>query len=180
MKIIKGITKTVIATTKDQFETEDGQIFSNEKDAIIHEDELKIKNTFIEKYKVRDIDQYNYGIDADSDCTVTSIYIENLEEETINDLKIFYPYLKTYDNWIKNIKTGINIIIIEESDSCFIGKWSGYYLYILSLDDLIKSKTKELDNMKELRDNYLVEWKISITFVVQINHLKLYKYENLQ
>ena len=157
MKKIDGIIQTIVSKTSDTFETEDGRIFYNEEDAIKYETNLKMKNSFIKKYKVKDIDKCYYGINADLDSTVISIYIEKIDNETLNDLRAYYPYLKTYNNWIEDIKIGINIIIVELSDSCSIGQWSGYCLYIHPLDDLIISKKEELNNMKELKNNYFLQ-----------------------
>ena len=121
MKKIKGETVTRISTTQDKFETVDGKIFYDKKDAIIHEDELKVIEMIIKKYKIKNIDPYIYGINVNNDYTIKSLYIENLEEDTLNDLRIYYPYLNTYSGWINEIKLGINIILTEEYDSCSIG-----------------------------------------------------------
>ena len=76
---INGTIQTITSISKDTFETEDGKIFYDKKDAIIHEDELKVIEMIIKKYKIKNIDPYIYGINVNNDYTIKSLYIENLE-----------------------------------------------------------------------------------------------------
>jgi len=161
MKIIKGVVHTITTRTQDKFESEDGTIFHSEEAALKYESNLKIKSILIEKYKIKDIEDPDiYGINANGDYTVRSIFISDLSEETLNDLKSLLPYIE-YDRCrlLKDFKLGVNIIIEDRYETCGLSKWSGYSLYIHHIDDLIDEQKLKMSKIDELKNNYIINKK---------------------
>jgi len=152
MKIIKEKTFTYVKKEieVDMYETEDGKKYRNESDAIKHEKNLNNKKIFIEKYKVRDIYPSDYGIDYYNVVDSKILYIEELNDDTKNDLMKFYPYLEYHKSKFNDIKSGWSIFIEEEHDSCGTSRWSGYNLNIYNVNDLIDEKEYQIEKMKKI------------------------------
>jgi hypothetical protein len=156
MKTIKE--KRQICVPKEEeielFETIDGKKFKSEKEATEYEEIIIKKRTLEEKYKIKNIIIDDYGVDYNDNLTSSKLcYIENLNDETINDLICIYPYLG-YEGlmilMIKKIKIGWNFFIETEYDSNFISRWGGYNLNIYSLEDVIKEKKEQLKKLNEI------------------------------
>lgn len=136
----------------EMFETIDGKKFSNEKEAIEHEEKLNKRKILEDKYKMKSIDTDEYGLEySDSLLSSKLLYIEELNDETKNDLIQLYPYLKYDRRRIDNVKIGWNFFIESEYDSNSLGSWGGYNLYIYNLENVIKNKENELKKLNEIR-----------------------------
>jgi hypothetical protein len=133
--------------------TEDGHKFRTVEEAKKHEELLERVKEFNEKYKVKEIDPDDYGINSSNCISSVALYIEELNEETIQDLTSKYPYLKESERLLERIKTGWNIIIEEEYDSNCIGRWSGYELNIYHPEDIIEERKEQIEKLNKLVEN---------------------------
>lgn len=153
MKTVEVEQKYQVYQTKkaQMFETEDGKKFNTEEEAIKHEEylnEIKILN---EKYKIKNIDTDEYGIEySDNLLSSKLLFITELDDETKKDLIFLYPYLGYDIRKLNLIKSGYNFFIETEYDTCSYGKWSGYSLYIYNLNGIIDEKENQLKKLKEL------------------------------
>ena len=136
----------------EMFETIDGRKFHKKEEAIKHEEAVLRRREVESKYKSKDINVYDYGIDYnDSLSTSSLLYVEKLDEETIKDLTFLYPYLEYSKSKMNDIKPGWNFFIETEYDSCSLGRWSGYDLHIYGLNDTIREKEEQLKKLKEIQ-----------------------------
>jgi len=146
MKKIKE--KTLIPSYVEQsttmFQTDDGEKFKTEEEALKHEEHLK-KNSFLyEKYKIKDIDTEEYGIDYyDSLSSARLVYIEEKNDINKEELQWLYRALD-----FNKLKKGWNFFIETEYDSCSYG--GGYDLHVEHLEYVILEKELQLKKMKEL------------------------------
>jgi hypothetical protein len=136
----------------EMFETIDGKKFINENEAMKHEEKILKRKEIENKYKVQKIDMYEFGIDEHDSC-ISSIllYVDKLDDETKTDLITLYPYLNYSKSKINDVKLGWNFFIETEYDSCSLGKWGGYDLYIYKLENVIKEKEEQLKKLREIR-----------------------------
>lgn len=155
MKTYKEKTTTYVPKEieVDIWETADGRKFRNENEATKHEEYLNKMNAIRDKYKCRDIDTSDYGISVSSmgwETSARMMYIETLDDETISDLKVLYPYLKDHLLSLKDIKPGWNVFVESEYDSNSCSRWGGYDLSIYNVDVILEQKIKQLERLKEL------------------------------
>lgn len=153
MKKIKETKQVYVAKNQEieMFETIDGKKFKSEKEATDHEEIILKRKILEEKYKIRSIDTDDYGINYhDSLNTSKLLYIEELNDETKNDLMSLYPYLKYEGSMINKIKIGWNFFIETEYDPNTISRWGGYDLYIYNLEDIIKERQEQLNKLNKI------------------------------
>jgi len=153
MKTIKETKQVYVPKHEDivMFETIDGKKFSDEKEAIKHEENLMKRKELEDKFKTKNIIAEEYGIDYPEYQTSSKLlYIEELNDDVKKDLTILYPYLAYSRTRIDNVKVGWNFFIETEYDSNSLGKWSGYELYIYQLENIIKEKEEQLKKLKDL------------------------------
>jgi hypothetical protein len=154
MKTIKETKQVYVPKHEDvvMFETIDGKKFSDEKEAIKHEERLIKREELESKFKVKSIIAEEYGIEYPEYQTSSKLfYISELNDDVKKDLAILYPYLDYSRTRIDNVKIGWNFFIETEYDTNGMGKWSGYELYIYQLENIIKEKEKQLEKLKELQ-----------------------------
>jgi hypothetical protein len=152
MKPIKETKEVYVPKYEEivMFETIDGKKFRDEKEAINHEEFFKKGKEFEDKYKIKNIDAYDYGVDQDDMISCKLLYIDNLTDDVKKDLTILYPYIGYSKSKIDNVKIGWNFFIETQYDSDSMGKWSGYELYIYGLKDIIKEKEEQLKKIKDI------------------------------
>ena len=150
MKKIKENTYTTKLVEVEMYQTEDGKKFSKEEDATKHEENVKNRKIIEDKYEMKKLDVYDYGLDSHGGLSSNAFYIEELNDETKKDLMFLYPYLAYNKSKLDEIKTGWNIFVEEEYDSCGLSRWSGYELYIYNVKDLITQKKEEIERLEKL------------------------------
>lgn len=138
---------------RDKFETDDGKLFTSEADAVKHEKDYHFRKNFEEKYRVKEIDAEDYGIEPYMGVLAKIMFIKEINDETIEDLKNYYEYLKSDKSPLRNLKEGWNIFSVEEWDSCGLGRWSGYHLNIIPVNEIVKEKMKQIENLREFIDD---------------------------
>jgi hypothetical protein len=151
MKAIKEKTNIYVQKEVeiDMWQTDDGKKFSNEPEAIKHEEYLKKRNYFIEKYKVKNIDEEDYGLHYSDIQSCRLMCFENpIDEETKNDLMEFYPYLKYQPKLLNKVSIGWNIFTETEYDSNSCSRWGGYNLHIDNVNYIIEEKIKQIERLK--------------------------------
>ena len=136
----------------DMWQTDDGKKFSSEKEALKHDEYLKKRKYFIDKYKVKDVNEDDYGLHYFDIQTCRLICFENpIDEETKKDLIEFYPYLNAYaNNKMDKIKVGWNVFTETEYECDSMSRWGGYNLHIDNVNDIIEEKVMEIERLKEL------------------------------
>lgn len=133
------------------YETIDGKKFSSEKEAIEYEENYLKRKSIEDRYKMRKIDTDDYGIYYSDNLLSSKLYyLEDLNDDTKNDLIWLYPYLNYQRQIINEIKRGWNFFIETEYDSNGLGRWSGYELYIYNLEDVKKEKEEQLKKLNEI------------------------------
>jgi len=134
----------------DMWQTDDGKKFSIEKEALEHDEHLKRRKYFIEKYKIKDVSEDDYGLHYSDIQTCKLLCFENvIDEETKNDLMELYPYFKYQTKLLNKVSIGWNIFTETEYDSNSCSRWGGYDLYIDNVNDIIQEKVKELERLKD-------------------------------
>jgi len=138
--------------TVEKYETEDGQKFISEEEAFKHEKELEKIKVLTEKYKIKTVDAEEFGVYEYSDITSCKlVYIEELNDETKEDLIYLYKYLEYSKKKLYEIKLGWNFFIETEYETCSYGRWAGYDLYIEHLNDVVAEKERELKKLMEIK-----------------------------
>jgi hypothetical protein len=137
----------------EKFETDDGKLFSSEEEAQKHEKRFHFRKNFEEKYRVKEIDPEDYGIEPYMGVSSKIMFIKEINEETTEDLKNYYEYLKSDKSPLNNLKRGWNVFTEEEWDSCGLGRWSGYHLHIYPVNEIVKDKMKQIENLREFIDD---------------------------
>jgi len=151
MKKVEDVVKipSYVEHKVEKFQTEDGRKFNTEKEALSHEENLNKKKFLESKYKIKSVDEYDYGLDYNDVQSCKLIYIEEMNDETKEDLSWLYPYLKYEPLTLENFKNGWNFFTETQYDSNCYGVWSGYDLYIDNVNNIIKNKMEELERLKE-------------------------------
>jgi len=147
-------TRTIVKTIEENvemtvYETKDGMVFDNEKEALEHEDELEFLSYFNEKYKIKVIEPFEYGLNYGQTIYCHLVYIKKLSDETINDFIRFYE-LKDHPDDIIKLVTGWSFIAMISDVNLWIFDQTDRKFIVQKLEEVIEIKKNELIILNQL------------------------------
>lgn len=147
----RNIIKTIEEEVEmDVFVSKDGTVFDTENECTRHEDELDFLTYFNDKYKLREIDIEEYGLNFGHPSFCHLVYIKKINDEVINDFMRFYE-LKDHPDDIIKLKDGWSFVAIVSDVNLWIFDKSDRLFIIENLETMINNKRKELNLLTKLR-----------------------------
>ena len=144
--VIKTIEEEVETT---MFETKDGIVFDNEEEALMHEEEIDFSSYFEDRYKLKNIESFEYGLNYGACAYCHLVFIKKLTDDNISDFIRYYK-LKDHPEDIGKLMTGWSFIALVSDANMWIFDQTDRKFIVQGIDDVIKIKNNELSLLREL------------------------------
>jgi hypothetical protein len=144
--IIKTIEEEVEMTL---FVAKDGTIFDNEKECLEHEENIDFLSYFETKYRLKNIEPLDYGLNFGLTKYCNLVYIKKLSDKTIDEFVRFYDLNDHPDDIIK-IKEGWSFVALRSDVNLWVFDQTDRLFTFVSINDIIKIKKNELNLLLEI------------------------------
>ena len=147
-------TRTIVKTIEEEVELEiyvakDGIIFDTEEECLKHDEEIDFVSYFEKKYKLKNIDPQEYGLNFGHTTYCHLVLIKNLSDKIIDEFIKYYKLEDHPDDIIK-LKEGWSFVALRSDVNLWVFDQTDRMFTIVPLDDMIKVKKNELKLLTEL------------------------------
>lgn len=148
------VRRNVVRTIEEEVELEiyiskDGTIFDNEDECTKHEEELNFTEYFENKYKVKSIDPFEYGLNLGHTNYCHLVWIKKISNEIIDEFVRYYKLEDHPDDIIK-IKEGWSFVALVSDVNLWVFDKSDRLFTVLPLEEAITIKRRELKRLNQL------------------------------
>jgi hypothetical protein len=154
---IRSNKRIVLKTIEEEIDsplyvTKDGMIFDIEESALKHEKDLEFLSYFNDKYKLKNIEPSDYGLDIRNPIFCHFVYIEKITDSIIDDFVNFYS-LKDHPDDIQKLKEGWSFIALVSDVNLWIFDKTDRMFIVEPLDYVIENKEKEIKKLIKLKED---------------------------
>jgi len=151
-KILKK--RTIVRTIEEEvetfiYETEDGIVFDDEGEALIHEKELEFKEYFKNKYQLKEINPFELGLNYGNYEYCHLIFIKKLSDENIDEIIRFYD-IKDHPDDINRLSTGWSFVALINDANLWIFDQTDRKFIFQRFDEALEIKKNELYAFNEI------------------------------
>jgi hypothetical protein len=147
-------TRTIVKTVEEDVEMElfistDGTIFDIEEDCLKHDEQLEFLSYFEKKYRLKNIDPQEYGINVGHTVYCHLVYVKKINDKNIDEFIRYYK-LKDHPDDIIKIKEGWSFVALRSDVNLWVFDKTDRMFTILPLEEVIENKKRELTLLTEL------------------------------
>jgi len=147
-------TRTIVKTIEEEVEMElyvakDGTTFDIEEECIKYEEQQNFLSYFRKKFKVKDVDPQELGLNFGHTVYCHLVLIKKLSNKIISEFVRFYNLEDHPDDIIK-IKEGWSFVALVSDVNLWIFDKTDRMFTMESLEDVMKIKKSQLEKLNGL------------------------------